>query len=142
MGDVKMRRRIWWVCNGRVCALMLSGLSRGAKECRGNLFSRVVNFTISPRALLSFVKTVVKFRRIFEPLFAPAKDDVIASSFAFKLYITNFADYTATCGAIGGAIVATLWFYVSGLAIQIGAELNGVIEDSWRASRSDPTGAS
>jgi membrane protein len=54
----------------------------------------------------------------------------IASSFAFKFYITNFADSTATYGAILGAIVTMLWFYVSGLAILIGAELNGVIEDS------------
>jgi membrane protein len=65
----------------------------------------------------------------------------IASSFGFKFYITNFADYTATYGTIGGAIVTMLWFYVSGLAILIGAELNGVIEDAWRSSRSDPTKA-
>jgi membrane protein len=63
----------------------------------------------------------------------------IATSFGFKLYITNFADYTATYGTLGGAIVTMLWFYVSGLAILIGTELNGVIEDAWRSSRSDPT---
>jgi membrane protein len=58
----------------------------------------------------------------------------IGSSFAFKVYIVNFVDYTATYGAIGGAIVTMLWFYISGLAILIGAELNGVIEHAWRAS--------
>jgi membrane protein len=58
----------------------------------------------------------------------------IASSFGFKLYVTNFADFNATHGAIGGVIVILLWFYVSGFAILIGAELNGVIE---QASRSD-----
>lgn len=51
----------------------------------------------------------------------------ILSSLAFKLYVTNFGDYTATYGAIGGAIVTMLWFYVSSIAILIGAELNGVI---------------
>ena len=56
----------------------------------------------------------------------------ILSSLAFKLYVTNFGDYTATYGAIGGAIVTMLWFYVSSIAILIGAELNGVIEDAWR----------
>lgn len=61
----------------------------------------------------------------------------IASSFGFKFYITNFADYTATYGTIGGVIVTMLWFYVSGLAILTGAELNGVIEAAWRSSRSD-----
>jgi membrane protein len=57
----------------------------------------------------------------------------IVSSFAFRVYVANFGDYTATYGAIGGAIVTMLWFYVSSIAILIGAELNGVIEDAWRS---------
>jgi membrane protein len=61
----------------------------------------------------------------------------IACSFGFKFYITNVADYAATYGTIGGVIVTMLWFYVSGLAILTGAELNGVIEAAWRSSRSD-----
>jgi membrane protein len=56
----------------------------------------------------------------------------IASSFAFKLYVVNFGNYTATYGAIGAVIVAMLWFYVSSLAILVGAELNGVLEHAWR----------
>jgi membrane protein len=56
----------------------------------------------------------------------------IGSSFAFKVYVVSFGDYAATYGAIGGAIVTMLWFYISSLAILIGAELNGVIEDAWR----------
>jgi membrane protein len=58
----------------------------------------------------------------------------IVSSFAFKVYVTNFGNYTATYGAIGGAIVTMLWFYVSSIAILIGAELNGVIEEARRSS--------
>jgi membrane protein len=61
----------------------------------------------------------------------------IISSFGFKFYVTNFADYTATYGTIGGIIVTMLWFYVSGLAILIGAELNGVIEAAWRSGHSE-----
>jgi membrane protein len=57
----------------------------------------------------------------------------IVSSLAFRVYVTNFGDYTATYGAIGGAIVTMLWFYVSSVAILIGAELNGVIEDARRS---------
>jgi membrane protein len=59
----------------------------------------------------------------------------LASSFGFKLYVTNFGDYTATYGAIGGAIVTMLWFYVSSMAILIGAELNGVIDEAWRSTK-------
>jgi membrane protein len=58
----------------------------------------------------------------------------IASSLAYRVYVVNFSDYTATYGTIGGAIVTMLWFYISGLAILIGAELNGVIEHSWRSA--------
>jgi membrane protein len=54
----------------------------------------------------------------------------MAGSFVFKLYVVNLADFNATYGAIGGVAVLLLWFYVSGLAILIGAELNGVIEQA------------
>lgn len=57
----------------------------------------------------------------------------LVSSFGFKQYVVNAADYAATYGAIGGAIVTMLWFYVSGVALLIGAELNGVIESRGRA---------
>jgi membrane protein len=49
-------------------------------------------------------------------------------SLAFKFYVGNFADYNATYGAVGGVIVLLLWFYISGLAILVGAEMNAEIE--------------
>src|SRR6185295_13882664 len=49
-------------------------------------------------------------------------------SLGFKFYVANFTSYTATYGLIGGAIVLMLWFYVSALAVLIGAELNAEIE--------------
>lgn len=52
----------------------------------------------------------------------------VVVSIVFKFYVANFADYNATYGAVGGVIVLLLWFYVSGLAILVGAELNAEIE--------------
>jgi membrane protein len=52
----------------------------------------------------------------------------VVTSLAFKFYVANFADYNATYGAVGGVIVLLLWFYLSGLAILVGAEMNAEIE--------------
>jgi membrane protein len=52
----------------------------------------------------------------------------LLTSLGFKVYIANFTDYNASYGAVGGVIVLMLWFYVSGAAILVGAELNAEIE--------------
>jgi membrane protein len=49
-------------------------------------------------------------------------------SLGFKFYVQNVASYNAAYGAIGGVIVLMLWFYVSALAVLVGAELNAEIE--------------
>jgi len=49
-------------------------------------------------------------------------------SLLFKLYVASFTDYEGSYGTVGGVIVVLLWFYVSGIAILTGAELNAEIE--------------
>ncbi len=49
-------------------------------------------------------------------------------SLLFKLYVANFTNYEGSYGTVGGVIVVLLWFYVSGIAILTGAELNAEIE--------------
>ena len=52
----------------------------------------------------------------------------LAVSLLFKIYVANFTDYEGSYGTVGGVIVVLLWFYVSGIAILTGAELNAEIE--------------
>jgi membrane protein len=52
----------------------------------------------------------------------------LIASIGLKLYIQFFGHYNETYGTLGGFIVLLTWFYASGLAILIGAELNAEIE--------------
>jgi membrane protein len=52
----------------------------------------------------------------------------VIASLGLKLYIQFFGNYNETYGTLGGFIVLLTWFYVSGLAILIGAEANAEIE--------------
>jgi membrane protein len=52
----------------------------------------------------------------------------MAVSLGFKLYVARFGTYNETYGVIGGVMVLLLWFYLSGVAILVGAELNAEIE--------------
>jgi membrane protein len=52
----------------------------------------------------------------------------VVVSLGFRFYVTNFGSYNETYGTIAGVAVLMLWFYFSGIAILLGAELNAEIE--------------
>src|SRR5690606_35617212 len=52
----------------------------------------------------------------------------VAASFGFRIYVANFGSYNESYGTLGGIIVLMLWFYISGLAVLVGAEMNAEIE--------------
>ena len=61
----------------------------------------------------------------------------LAASLGFKFYIASLASYTETYGAIGGVMVLMLWFYLSGLILLFGAELNAEIEHASPEGKAD-----
>jgi len=45
-------------------------------------------------------------------------------SFGFRLYLRYFDSYSVTYGSLGAVIVLMLWFYLTGVVILIGGEVN------------------
>ncbi|HJR61635.1 MAG TPA: YihY/virulence factor BrkB family protein [Vicinamibacterales bacterium] len=52
----------------------------------------------------------------------------VVISLGFKTYVSTMGNYTETYGLVGGVMVLLLWFYLSGIAMLVGAELNAEIE--------------
>ena len=52
----------------------------------------------------------------------------LGASLGFSVYASNFGTFGAAYGTLGAIIVLLLWFFLSGLAVLVGAELNGVLE--------------
>jgi membrane protein len=52
----------------------------------------------------------------------------LTASLAFSSYVSNFGSYDAAYGALGGVVVALLWFFISAYAVILGAEFNAELE--------------
>ncbi|HLA11484.1 MAG TPA: YihY/virulence factor BrkB family protein [Pyrinomonadaceae bacterium] len=58
-------------------------------------------------------------------------------SLGFRLYLYFFDSYSATYGSLGALIILMLWFYLTGVAILIGGEINSELA---RAARKQTRG--
>ncbi|MGI4826759.1 MAG: YihY/virulence factor BrkB family protein [Janthinobacterium lividum] len=52
----------------------------------------------------------------------------LAASLGFRAYLHYFPSYSATYGSLGAVIVLLTWFYVTGLMLLAGAEINSEIQ--------------
>ncbi len=52
----------------------------------------------------------------------------LATSILFSLYLSTFADYEATYGALGALIGFMIWTWISVIIVIVGAELNAELE--------------
>jgi membrane protein len=54
----------------------------------------------------------------------------MAVSVLFKLYVRHFSDFGVLYGSLGTLIILMVWFYLSGIAILVGGEINAMLEDA------------
>ncbi|AXC11872.1 Ribonuclease BN [Acidisarcina polymorpha] len=52
----------------------------------------------------------------------------LLASFTLRIYLHFYNNYSLTYGSLGAVIILLTWFYISGLALLLGAELNSEIE--------------
>jgi len=52
----------------------------------------------------------------------------LLASLGLRAYLHFFNNYTVTYGSLGAVIILLTWFYITGLMLLIGAEINGQIE--------------
>jgi membrane protein len=53
-------------------------------------------------------------------------------SFGLRGYLHFFNSYSRTYGSLGALIVLMLWFYLTGMAVLIGGEINSMLEEAHR----------
>jgi len=51
----------------------------------------------------------------------------ILSSLALRVYLFYFNSYSVTYGSLGAVIILLTWFYITGLMLLFGAEINSEI---------------
>ena len=73
-------------------------------------------YYLGPNAKHSFISTL--------PGAAISISIWLIGSWALSFYLSNFTNYNATYGSMGAIIALMLWFYITALAILMGAELN------------------
>jgi membrane protein len=73
-------------------------------------------------------------RRLLSPGVVVAVILWLLVSLGFRLYLHFFNSYSATYGSLGALIVLMLWFYLTGAAILLGAEINCELESNEQRS--------
>jgi membrane protein len=65
----------------------------------------------------------------------------IACSIGLRIYVHYFNNYSATYGSLGTVIILLTWFYLSGLMLLLGGEINSEIEAAVQEKKLSTTGA-
>jgi membrane protein len=161
-------RRPWWrvriisVCLTIALAILILaalaivlyggtiGEALAARYGFGDFFTSLWTIVQWPIAL-AFVLTTFNLIYNFAPDLPPGERSWITPgafvgvgfwllvSFGFRVYLSFFDSYSVTYGSLGALIVLMLWFYLTGVAILIGGEVNSEVshEKAQKAQKKD-----
>ena len=59
----------------------------------------------------------------------------MVASVLFKLYVRHISDFGLLYGSLGTLIILMFWFYLSGVVILAGGEINAILEDAARQTQ-------
>ena len=59
----------------------------------------------------------------------------LLASFGFRAYLHFFDSYSITYGSLGAVIILLMWFYITGLMLLLGAEINSEIDEAAAENR-------
>jgi membrane protein len=62
------------------------------------------------------------------------------TSLGFRVYLHFFNTYSLTYGSLGAVVILLMWFYITGLTLLTGAELNSEIQASVAEKRMAASG--
>lgn len=99
-------------------------------------FFRVIAWTVTTALLaLSFALIYywaparkVRHWRWLSPGTAVGIIGWLLASLGFRVYLHFFNQYTVTYGSLGAVVILLMWFYITGLMILLGAEINSEID--------------
>ncbi|GAE28359.1 ribonuclease BN [Halalkalibacter wakoensis JCM 9140] len=82
-------------------------------------FVLMILYSLAPNVRLSFKQVIIG------AVTATVGWQVISALFA--TYVSNFGNFTATYGSLGGVIILMLWFFLTGVMLVIGGEINATL---------------
>ena len=113
-------------------------------ESQGRIFSwvlylvNIARYAIALLLMFSLLAILYHFGPSFKQEFHPITPGAVFSvavwlllGFVFRIYLTKFggaANYNKTYGAVAGAAILLLFFYIDALVLLIGAEINSEID--------------
>jgi len=88
-----------------------------------------IGFALAVTAVIYYFGPNIRQRfRFFSPGAIFTAVVWILTDIVFRIYVDRYARYDQTYGTVGGAAILLLFFYVDGLVLLIGAEINSEVD--------------